>query len=465
MSLTSWQYFAFLGLALLAVRSIRGASAAKLFLFVASCAFYAFFDVRLLPVLLAMGGLAYLVARLVASVTEARHRRWVLAAGIGLELGVLGIFKYYDFFTKSIANLMSVDPPGALGLLLPVGISFVTFQVIAYLVDVYRGDLEVGRPLDFLLMVMFFPHLVAGPILKPRDFLPQLQGRFLVNWDNVERSLPGFLLGLFKKVVIADGMARFIAAVFAKPASFGSTTVWLAVIAYSVQIYADFSGYSDIAIASAKCFGLEIPANFNLPYLAKNVSEFWRRWHISLSTWFREYVYFPLGGSRRGLAVTCFNTMVVMLLSGLWHGAGWNFIIWGFLHGIAMVTQRLFRAVVPRPADGSSSRLGAISSWALTFVWLCIAWVFFRSPDVQTAVAVLQKMAFQGDTGGIVWPATQAVTGISLVAAGHLVGRKYKLPERVAIPSFAGAFVLTAIILAVLVFAPDTASPFIYVQF
>ncbi len=465
MSLASWQYAVFLGVALLAVRSTRSEQASRLFVFIASCAFYAFLDVRLLPVLLAMGGLAYLAARSIAATTAQVRRRRLLAVTIGVELAILGVFKYYDFFTRSIANVFSIDPPGALGLLLPVGISFVTFQVIAYLVDVYRGDLEVGSALNFLLMVMFFPHIVAGPILQPRHFMPQLQRRFQVTWDNLEQALPGFLMGLFKKIVIADGMARFISVVFSRPGTFGSATVWLAVIAYSVQIYADFSGYSDIAIASAKCFGLQIPANFNLPYLAKNVSEFWRRWHISLSTWFREYVYIPLGGSRRGLLRTCINTMTVMALSGLWHGAGWNFIVWGLMHGFAMVVQRLFRAIVPKPADGSSSLLGTVLSWALTFAWLCIAWVFFRSPDLTTAATILRKMAFMGDTGGIVWPATQALTGITFVALGHLIGRKYTLPDRVPIPSFAGAFAITAVILAVLVFAPDTASPFIYVQF
>jgi len=199
-----------------------------------------------------------------------------------------------------------------------------------------------------------------------------------VTWENIEVALPGFLIGLVKKVLIADSLARFVDAVFARPSYYGSTTVWLAVVAYAIQIYCDFSGYSDMTIASARCFGLEIPANFNMPYLSRSVSEFWRRWHISLSSWFRRYVYIPLGGNRRGLARACLNTMIVMLLSGLWHGAGWNFVVWGGLHGLAMVAQRLFRVVVPAREGSSPSLLGGAVSWLATMAYLCFAWVFFQ---------------------------------------------------------------------------------------
>ena len=465
MSFATWQYIVFLSLALVGVRALKGGRNARVLLLLASCAFYAFFDVRLLPVLVAMAVATYLVAHRVAGASvDGARRRW-LVLGVCLDLGVLGLFKYYDFFTKSFASLLRMPPPASIGLVLPVGISFVTFEVLSYLIDVYRGEPESASLLDFTLMVMFFPHLIAGPILKPSDFLPQLGRRLEVTWDNIEVALPGFLIGLVKKVLIADSLARFVDSVFARPSYYSSATVWLAVVAYAIQIYCDFSGYSDMAIASARCFGLEIPANFNMPYLSKSVTEFWRRWHISLSTWFRRYVYIPLGGNRRGLARACLNTMIVMLLSGLWHGAGWNFVVWGGLHGLAMVAQRLFRAVVPLRDDTRPSLVGSAVSWLATTTYLCFAWVFFRAANFAIAATVVEKMVFAGDTGGIAWLPTSLAIALPVVVASHWVGLRVQLPKRLQVLSFAGAFTLTVVVLGVLAFAPDKSSPFIYFQF
>ncbi len=465
MSFVTWQYLAFLAATLVIVRLMRGERSSRVFLLVASCAFYGFFEVRLVPVLLAMAGASFLAARYVARASGARSRRTGLVIGIALNLGVLGLFKYYDFFSGSIAAVLRVPDPVSLGLILPVGISFVTFEVLSYLIDVYRGEPEARSFADLALLVMFFPHLVAGPILKPADFLPQLQRRLDVSWDNIERALPGFLLGFVKKVLIADSLALFVDSVYARPGLYSSPTVWLAAVAYALQIYCDFSGYSDIAIASARCFGLEIPANFNMPYLSRNVSEFWSRWHISLSTWFRRYVYIPLGGNRRGVARASLNTMAVMLLSGLWHGAAWHFVAWGALHGFAMVMQRLFRVVVPKVEDRPASLLGSAVSWLMTFAFLCMSWVFFRSPDFQVALAVVAKMVFTGDVGGINWLPTSLALALPAVVLAHWVGARSGMPTRLRLLSFSGAFAITVVVLGVLTLSPERLAPFIYFQF
>lgn len=465
MSFATWQYIVFLGICLASVRLLRGGRGSRVFLLVASCAFYGFFEIRLIPVLLGMAAATYYIARLVARATNPGRRKAALLLGIMLNLSVLGLFKYFNFFAQSLAALFRTQPPQSLGLILPVGISFVTFEVLSYLMDTYRGEPESPSLLDFTLLVMFFPHLVAGPILKPRQFLPQLESSLDVSWGNIERAMPQFLIGLCKKVLIADSLAAFVDPVFARPAFYSSTTVWLAAIAYALQIYCDFSGYSDMAIASARCFGLDIPANFNMPYLARSVTEFWRRWHISLSSWFRVYVYFPLGGNRFGLTRTCFNTMAVMLLSGLWHGAGWNFVLWGGLHGAAMVMQRVYRSRFPDKSARPYSRLRDVSSWLATMLFLCFTWVIFRNPDFSVALLIIQKMLFVGRSSGIQWIPSALLVSLPVVVASHWIGVSGRTPNRLVVLSFSGAATLTVIVFGLLVFAPEQASPFIYFQF
>jgi alginate O-acetyltransferase complex protein AlgI len=295
-----------------------------------------------------MAVFSHVIARGIHARPRGVGRKLLLGAGVGLNLGVLGLFKYLGFFLRTLGSLIPAERLPLANLILPVGISFVTFEVLSYLIDVYRGDSPADSWLDFVLLVMFFPHLMAGPILKPREFIPQLVSGIDVTFSNIEAALPQFLLGLVKKALVADTLAMFVNPVFASPMRFSTLTAWLAVLAYALQIYCDFSGYSDMAIASARCFGLSIPANFDMPYISRSISEFWRRWHISLMRWFREYVYFPLGGSREGQAKTYRNLLIVMLLSGLWHGAGWTFVIWGGLHGLAMCVQRAWSRLASR---------------------------------------------------------------------------------------------------------------------
>ena len=264
-----------------------------------------------------------------------------LLIGVGTPLAVLGIFKYYDFFVTSFCDVFHLTP-GVLNLILPVGISFYTFQALSYTIDVYTGKIEKEKSfLQFALYLSFFPQLVAGPIVKASEFLPQLKENRKVTLAGLESGIQIFVFGMFKKVVLADNISVFVDEVYRSPQIFGSGTVALAVAAYAIQIYMDFSGYSDMAIGLGKMFGFHINENFNYPYIATSIKDFWRRWHISLSTWFKEYLYIPLGGNREGKFKTYRNLMIVFFMTGLWHGASWNFVVWGLFHGVFLVLERM----------------------------------------------------------------------------------------------------------------------------
>ena len=464
MAFTSWQYIAFLGIALLLTRLLPRGTARKGTLLIASCAFYAFWDPRFVPLLLGMAIFSHAIARAIHSRTRSAERKSLLVVGIIVNVGVLGLFKYLGFFLRTLDALVPAARLPLANLILPVGISFVTFEVLSYIIDVYRGDPPADSWLDFVLLVMFFPHLMAGPILKPREFIPQLVSNIDVSFANIESALPQFLLGLVKKAVIADTLAMFVNPVFASPTRFSTLTAWLAVVAYALQIYCDFSGYSDMAIASARCFGLSIPANFDVPYVSRSISEFWRRWHISLMRWFREYVYFPLGGSREGKVRTYVNVMIVFLLSGLWHGAGWTFVAWGALHGLAMCVQRAWSGLTARWRSGKPSAVGPVFGWALTMFFVCMAWVVFRSPSFGDAFVFFTRL-FTADTLGIRWVPVSMLVCLPVVVAAHVYRVRAGSLPTLRLGTFWGAFAVTATVLAVLVLVPQHASPFIYFQF
>jgi len=324
----------------------RGPRTQNLLIILASYVFYGWWDYRFLSLIVISSAVDYLAGGRISPETRPRWRKCWLAVSLAVNLGVLGFFKYFDFFAQSAQELMmslglNPDFP-TLRIILPVGISFYTFQTLSYTIDIYRKKTPAIRdPVAFFAFVAFFPQLVAGPIERAKSLLPQfLRAR---NFDGVAArdGCKQILWGLFKKVVIADRLAGVADPVFADYAAYSGADQGIAIFAFAIQIYCDFSGYSDIAIGTARLFGINLMQNFSFPYFSRDIAEFWRRWHISLSTWFRDYVYVPLGGNRKGLAVRARNVMITFLVSGLWHGANWTFVAWGLIHGLLFLPLML----------------------------------------------------------------------------------------------------------------------------
>jgi|HubBroStandDraft_1064217.scaffolds.fasta_scaffold07984_4 alginate O-acetyltransferase complex protein AlgI len=411
------------------------------------------------------------------------RQRWarntLLLISIVYYLGVLSVFKYWSFAADAVASLSATLglhlPVPHLRLVLPFGISFFTFETMSYTVDVWRGELQpTRRYLDYLLFVCFFPHLVAGPIVRPSQMLPQLRAEPRADAAMQAMGLWRIAIGLAKKICIGDTLARaLVDRVFETPERFTALEVLLAVYGYAAQIYADFSGYSDIAIGSAALFGYELPENFAAPYLASNLQDFWRRWHITLSTWLRDYLYKPLGGSRRGRVRTYGNLLVTMVLGGLWHGASWTFVVWGAIHGCALALTRMWqrgrgaaRAAAPdgvqAPPNSSARWIGVI----LTFHFVCAAWVFFRAPTLAHAALTFEQLA--RGSWGIDHIAPRAV--LVLAAAVLLVAAPGAWEDRlrgafVRAPALLQGLALAAVAMALHWATGAGSEPFVYGQF
>ncbi len=360
--------------------------APAVWLALASLFFYAWWNVRYLPLLLASICVNYGAGRLIGARAGAARKR-VLVAALALNLGLLAYYKYANFFIDSVNAVAVAAGAGAgslpwsgLDIILPIGISFFTFTQIAFLVDCYRGEVREYRFIHYVLFVSYFPHLIAGPVLHHRDMMPQFADPANAHprAANFAIGLSIFTIGLAKKVLIADNLSPLAMPVFAAGATPTLIEAWIGVLAYTFQLYFDFSGYSDMAIGLSRLFGVKLPLNFNSPYKAANIADFWRRWHMTLSRFLRDYLYIPLGGSRHGEAMRYRNLMLTMLLGGLWHGAGWTFVIWGGLHGLYLVLQQAWQRLFG----------AARAHWwptLLTFLAVMLAWIFFRAPDVATA--------------------------------------------------------------------------------
>lgn len=369
----------------------------RLLILLASYTFYWVYNVPLSALLLGSTLVDYYAARMMAASKTRRQRVAALLFSIVFNLGVLALFKYANFFADSTYALFGTRPWPWLDWGLPLGISFYTFQTMSYTIDVFRGDIRAKRSiLDVALYVSFFPQLVAGPIVRAQTLVPQLRMKEKeIDWPQMRRGIGLVIWGLCKKVYVADVMGKLVNEVYGAPDQFGAWELVLATYAFAVQIYCDFSGYSDIAIGSALLLGIRLPKNFDAPYLACSIREFWRRWHISLSTWLRDYLYIPLGGSRKGRVRTYLNLLITMLLGGLWHGAGWNWVIWGGLHGGILAFERLIRL-----PDTPRSRITAAIRWFITLQLVMLTWVFFRARSMDEALFVLERIA-TGATGTI----------------------------------------------------------------
>lgn len=436
-----------------------------LWLTAASAFFYMSWSPWFILLILGSTSVDYFVALRLPQVESSRARKWLVALSVSVNLGILAYFKYVAFIldtTRALTHWLGWDVPIPIAkAFLPLGISFYTFEAISYVVDVYRGRTQpVRNPLDYALYILFFPHLVAGPIVRPYEFLPQIDRPKRFDWPRFQAGAQLFLLGLFKKSVIADNVALAVDPVFAEPGKFGSGALWLAVLGYSVQIYCDFSGYTDMALGLAHTLGFKLPNNFNAPYLATSPSDFWKRWHISLSRWLRDYLYIPLGGNRKGPIRTMVNLFITMLLGGLWHGANWTFVAWGAYHGALLAVQRL----VPKSFEHPAFRpVGMLA----TFLAVCVGWVLFRAQTFADAITILRGMVIPtsgyelaGDGAALV------VVCLTVTLVGQALGQWRGSKQAVLwLPApLAGAIMAAALTLA-LILTPGDGKAFIYFQF
>ena len=444
----------------------------------ASYIFYGWWDWRFVLLLVAA---TFVNQALAVQIARARRRRgggraakrWLVLSVVA-NLAALGYFKYVDFFAVNLDHLLSRVGLGAplplLRILLPVGISFLVFRVLTYTIDIYRGELAPASTLDFGVYVAFFPYLLAGPIARARDFLPQLSSPRDPYAVDAGRAFILILGGLAKKMLIADYLSTHIVnGVFMSPQSYSAWETLWGIVAYSVQIYCDFSAYSDIAIGISLLLGFELPENFNAPYTARTIQDFWRRWHITLSSWLRDYLYIPLGGSRKGRGRTYVNLIVTFLLAGLWHGAGWTFVFWGGMHGVGLALERArgeARKARGLPEPGATAGARALQRLAV-FAFVCVAWVFFRADSIGGAFAVLWRLvAGLGSIGSAVtWP----VVGLVVLGIGiQYVPRRLieRLEGGLAGIGWAGQGAVLALALFLIdTLGPQGAAEFLYFKF
>jgi alginate O-acetyltransferase complex protein AlgI len=486
MVFSSLRYFVFLALLLLVLAPDYSTKRKKLVLAAASCLFYAAWDYRYLALLLIISVIDYYCAARIHRTSDAARRKLWVVASIVSNLGILGYFKYTNFFIDTL-NGFFADQIGripATHILLPAGISFYTFKSMSYTIDVYRGEIEPARTqIDYTTFITFFPELIAGPIVRASVFLPQMDRALGPTARRLVVGMNVFLLGLVKKKLIADRMAGIADPMFHAPGDYAALSLWCGAIAYALQIYCDFSGYSDMAIGTAKMLGYDLPENFDMPYASASITEFWRRWHMTLSSWLRDYLYIPLGGNRKGRARTYVNLTITMLLGGLWHGASWNFVFWGGAHGAALA---LHRAVRDRPGFPKLPKWLAVPC---TFLLVVLLWIPFRASSFGVAWTYLTRLfgttsgahfypeflgwavllvlcghiaglAVQGERGGIAVRRLLVALDAE-VQADPISGRYFVFRGR----TVAGAFVSTVVLGLLFFFAEAASSPFIYFQF
>jgi alginate O-acetyltransferase complex protein AlgI len=470
----TWQFFLFFVVVFAVYWALPWQRGRVLLLLGASIYFYACWN-RWLALVLCVSTLGdYLIARGMEATARPRVRMLLLLGSLAGNLGLLCYFKYANFFLDSLqqaAGLCGMTLPGpVLQVILPVGISFYTFEAINYAVDVYRGKCRAARDLThFMLFILFFPHLIAGPIVRARAFLPLVARRKHWSWLRANRGVLLILLGVLKKLAVADRMALYVDPVFADPMAHATGALWLAAIAYAIQVYCDFSGYSDMALGLAHLLGYHLAPNFDMPFLSANFTELWRRWHMSLSSWIRDYVFIPLGGSRGTRLQTYRNILITFALCGLWHGAGWNFVLWGLITGVLLVMHAAFRSWCddqPRLRSALQSAPGVVLRVALTFTCFCLTLVFFRCPDARLACSMTGRMFAPSDGLGLPLEVRGLYLTFAAVAVAHALGWRgtgERLWERLPAPVRGLSF--GALLTAAMVLAPGTSQAFIYFQF
>ena len=401
MSFTSLKYILFLLLMTVFCYKLKPKLRNPLLL-VGSFLFYAIYGIENLPYLIASTILTFAAAHLIENELLGNRKLWLVIALV-LNLGMLFFFKYFNFFvelTSACLPILSIANTSPMDLLLPIGISFFVFQTTGYLIDVYRGELKAEKNfIDYALFASYFPGIVSGPIQRARDMLPQYKAPVIFDFVNIKAGFLQFLWGVFKKMVIADRIAVLVNTSYSNPSEHTGFQLFVAAVCYSVQIYCDFSAYSDMAIGSSRIIGFKLMKNFDRPYAAVSSQDFWRRWHISLSTWFRDYLYFPLGGNRCSKARSYLNIIIVFLVSGLWHGAALNFVVWGFLHGVFQVLGKLLQPLRDKIREGlhisRDSRMLGMFRRLCTFTLVTFAWIFFRASSLTDALTVVGRIFTQ----------------------------------------------------------------------
>jgi D-alanyl-lipoteichoic acid acyltransferase DltB (MBOAT superfamily) len=467
------EFFLFLSIVLVLYYSLNHRFQNYLLL-IASYIFYGLWDYRFLSLILISTTVDYFAGQGIRKSLSPGRKKLFLFTSLTVNLGILGFFKYFNFFVDSAERLLSAfgfqSNLPVLYIILPVGISFYTFQTMAYTIEVYKGNIKpVDNFFDFALYVCYFPQLVAGPIERPQNLIPAIQSPRIVDTKKFTSGLVLILIGLFRKVVIADGLSNQIEPIFTSPQSFSTPELMKGVYLFALQIYCDFAGYSDIARGVSRLLGIELMRNFEQPYFSSNISEFWRRWHVSLSTWLRDYLYIPLGGNRKGTINTYRNMMITMLLGGLWHGAAWTFVIWGGLHGLYLSGYRIFTSLAER--NQPKAPLRQRFNWQkligilVTFHLVLFAWIFFRAPNLSPAIEYIRNIfALQGLNTlpqvlpGIIipWILVILIDIPQYITGEHTVLLKWpRLARNLAV----------AVMAALIIIGFGTRAPFIYFQF
>lgn len=471
MLFNSWNFIIFLLVVLLLDALVQHRpQARKWLLLLASYVFYGAWNVQFLALIIGSTLIDFEIAR---RIPKSTRPRLILLISLLINLGMLAFFKYANFIIDALNGGLALAQSqlqfSPLDIILPVGISFFTFQALSYTIDIYRGELAPRtQRLDYALFIAFFPQLVAGPIVRACEFFNELDQPKPPNSYEINLGLVLIVLGLLKKMAVADSLAAFVDPIFAAPEGASATQVLLGTYAYALQIYCDFSGYTDVAIGTALLFGFRFPQNFNYPYMALSFQDFWRRWHMTLSRFLRDYLYVSLGGNRGSITRTQANLMLTMVLGGLWHGAAWTFVLWGLLHGTFLVVERGAMQVFPR-FYRSRQPLILLARGLLVFHGVCLAWIFFRAPDIASAWQMLGKL------GGLFGPNTLAewhyysgvISVLGLFAAIHFFGaRGPDNKTRIArLPDWQCAVVVGIALAAIAAFTPPDAKAFIYFQF
>lgn len=468
MIFTSLAFLAFFLLLLFALNLFKSEQPRIYLLLAASYIFYGWWNASFVLLIVFCSFCGWYLGLKINGAENEKTRKLFLTISLVISLSVLGFFKYAHFFANNFLMLLGYEGNRDLGILLPVGISFFTFQTMSYTIDLYWRKIPVcedaGR---FFLFVAFFPQLVAGPIVRASEFLPQLNQRVIVTTENFMLGTQLFIGGAIQKVLIADNLAVYADEIYSNPMLYDTASLWLGVLAYAMQIFGDFAGYSLMAIGIAKILGFDLPKNFDMPYVSRSIQEFWRRWHITLSTWLRDYLYISLGGNRKGTARTYVNLALTMLLGGLWHGASWNFVLWGALHGGALALHRLWSAATQSLNTTRELLPYQIIAWSVTFLFTILCWVPFRSDSFDTTLLIFERLFANSD--GISWMHSQTLMILSTSLIWHLlhVLRPQLIHSFPSVTPFRFQYMLTLCLCVtfIFMFAPLGASPFIYFQF